>query len=163
MAMTSKEYLNKHPEATLKEYLDYVEAEDKAKNDAIAEREKKYKEWFESKIGSYFLIDFNGNSKMVFELAYSPNFGRSTKNLVAKTSYEWFKDSINVKLSIEKNRHINALWLPNPYTNSPSLTLGVNKEVYELTKEEFDEYVSIFNEMKALQDKCNELQNNFRK
>lgn len=31
MAMTSKEYLNKHPEATLKEYLDYVAAEDKAK------------------------------------------------------------------------------------------------------------------------------------
>lgn len=161
--MTSKEYLNKHPEASLKEYLDYVAAEDKAKNDAITEREKKYKEWFESKIGSYFLVDFNGNSKMVFELAYRPNFGRSTKDLVAKTAYEWFKDSVTVKLSTEKNRPVNELWLPNPHRNSPSWTLGGNKEVYELTKEEFDEYVSIFNEMKALQDKCNELQNNFRK
>lgn len=163
MAMTSKEYLYKHPEASLKEYLDYVAAEDKARNDAIIERENKYKEWFESKIGSYFLIDFNGNSKMVFELGYRANFGRSPKDLVAKIAYEWFKDSVSVKLSTEKNRGVNELWLPNPYTNRPSWTLGGNKEVYELTKEEFDEYVSIFNEMKALQDKCNELQNNFRK
>lgn len=150
--LSVKDYLRKNPEATLADYDKYVDETRAHENKIELERQKSYDDWVESKIGSYFLMNFNGSSKMVFELAYKPNYGRSSKDLIAKNAYEFYEDKSCTKLAIEKGRPINELWLPNPYSNRPYCQC--HQGIYELTKEEFDKYVSIFENLKKMNDEC---------
>lgn len=152
MILSIKDYLRKNPEATLADYDNYVDETNKAKRAAAQEHERNYSNWIESKIGCYFFIDHNGSYKTIFELGYRPNGSRSFRDLVAKKSYEYYKDSSTVKLTIEDNRTVNELWLPNPYQDK--YRNSGCKAVYEISKEQFDEFVNIFNNLSKMHEDC---------
>lgn len=161
MAVLSiKDYLRKNPEATLADYDKYVDETKKAELEAAQEHERNYSNWIESKIGCYFFVDFNGSSKMIFELGYRPGGSRSFRDLVAKKSYEYYKDSSTVKLTIENHRAVNELWLPNPYQDR--YRSGGCRAVYEITKEQFDEFVNVFNNLAKMHEECENIYSKIR-
>ena len=66
-------YFKSHPDATVKEYLDYVKAKNIEKREAENERQEKCIEWYKSLEGRCFLISFHSNAHIVLKVTKCPN------------------------------------------------------------------------------------------
>lgn len=100
-------YLQHHPDATLKEYLEYEALKMKEKKDAELERHNKCIEWYKALEGRCFLITFHSNAHIVLKVTKWPETEFKNKYLC----YNIYSDYI-VK---EENRDVNRYWFKNPY------------------------------------------------
>lgn len=149
--MTVESFLAQNPDASLKEYVNYVNEEKRIAAERLGNIKRMYNEWFNSKVGSYFLIDFNGYSKLIFQLSRSND--HASDKFVAKTAFCMFNDGHNINMSIESDRIINKLWLNNLYDDTIRTNSSVRK-IYELSEFEYETYVRFFNDVKSLHNKC---------
>lgn len=139
-----EKYLDNHPDSSLKEYVDYLKEEKKKARLLNEESEKKHRELLDSYVGKCFKVDFNGRSIMYFKLTTSVS--KDTR----VTAYEIYKDVDKSYMSMERNRYINVIWLPNQeewykdnYIKSSSI----------ISEESFNEIVSIYENLdKAIKD-----------
>lgn len=101
---------------------------------------------YNSLVGKYFVINFNGSSKIFFQLTQKPNgtFCPMTYNVINNGS-KW-------QLS-EEPRTINKLWLPNPYQNIGD----ASNKTREISKEEFDNLYNEFIKAKNINNKLMEI------
>jgi len=100
-------YFKSHPDATIKEYLDYVKAKDIEKKKSKDEREKNRIEWYKALEGKCFLITFHSNAHIVLKVTKWPKTEFQNEYLC----YNIYSDYI-VK---EDNRNVNRYWFKNPY------------------------------------------------
>lgn len=129
----AKEYLKNHPEATLNEYVKYVDKIKKDEIETAIEIERNKKQWYEDLIGRYFCINFNDRSKAYCKLSKNDN------GLVSEPCYNIYKDSSEISFKKE-TRYINYVWFNNPYEDNYKKDKHVR--IVELTKEQYDEVVS---------------------
>lgn len=133
---TVEQYFDKNPMATIKEYLDYKRKQEKQRLENIHINEEKRKEYYKSLYGKYFMIDFNDDSIIFFQL--SDLFG--SNKFYALTSYEFLKSGNQFR--IEKHRELNPIWFNNPYETN-CYNQGI--KCAELSDEEWDSVMGIFN------------------
>lgn len=67
-----EEYLDKHPDSTLREYNEYVKEEELKRHQEKVDSDNRHKALLKSYIGKCFKIDFNGMSTMFFRLTSDP-------------------------------------------------------------------------------------------
>lgn len=134
--MNVKDYYRIHPDASLKEYIEAEEEESKKRKKELEQLEENKNKWYENLIGKYFILKFNFEvtgfvyiDKSLFE-QNSRNFDSGY------TLYEKYKSRDKISVSIEKHRHINPLWINNPY-----ITYGQSDIAKEISKEEYDKIV----------------------
>lgn len=136
-----KDYLLKHPEASLKEYWEYENMKEKEKKDAESQRLDKCIEWYKALEGRYFLMDFNGNSKMALKVTKWPD-------TEYRNTYCCYNISLNpAHIDKEVNRDVNRYWFKNPYETYYGQNIGSCKEISE---EEFNDIVEKCNQIEEL-------------
>ena len=126
---TLKEYLLINPNATLKEYYEYLE---NIKNKQIEDEKRKEKElndFYESLIGKYFYYSFNSSSRMYLQV---------TKNLNTHTSpielaYTMFVTNTQSNYEIT-DRYINKLWCKD--------FVEISKQNFDIVKEFFEKRIN---------------------
>lgn len=133
---TVEQYFDKNPKATIKEYLDYKRKQEKQRLENIHINEEKRKEYYKSLYGKYFMIDFNDDSIIFFQL--SDLFG--SNKFYAITSYEFVKSSNQFR--VEKHRELNPIWFNNPYETN---CYNQGMKCVELSEEQWDSVMGIFN------------------
>ena len=102
-------YFNSHPDATIKEYLDYVKAKDIEKKEYESEREKNRIEWYKALEGRCFIITFHSRAHIVLKVTEWPN-------AEFKNKYLCYNIYIDPNYIIkEENREVNRYWFKNPY------------------------------------------------
>jgi len=104
-------YFQYHPDATLKEYLEYEALKEKEKKDAVLERQNKCLEWYKALEGRCFLICFHSNSYMAVKVTKWPDTEFQNK-------YICYNISLNPNfINKEENKNVNRYWFKNPYEN----------------------------------------------
>lgn len=129
-----------NPEISAKEIYDIASKYYKERKNQEREYKQNVNDYYDSLIGKYFILDFNRNSKMFFQLEkkeYTGEFSALTYQIYKDNDKKW-------SVSVER-RFINKLWLPNPYVNNRN---AVN-DVKELSKEEFD---NLYNDFKKVEE-----------
>ena len=144
-----KSYLSSHPEASLKDYVDYLDSIEKEKRDKETERQNNERKYFESMIGKYFIINFNNSSYIV---VYIDKLISGTRD-----KFKCYDIIIGQKFSIEcEIREFNKFWfINNPYLppvlgQACQWTKEISKEEYEAIVKQYEEITSIFNHIKSV-------------
>lgn len=146
-------YLETHPNSTLKEYVDYLDAKELQRQQELKESAKKHEELLASYIGKCFKIDFNGQSVLYFKLITDLNTLISRKHVLLPT-YKVYISSDMVSMEFEPKRYINIMWFPNQEEwfgrNTNTVTI--------ISEESYNEIVSIYKNMvetaKKVKDIC---------
>lgn len=126
-------YYQYHPDATIKEYLEYEALKEKEKKDAELERQNKCLEWYKALEGRYFLICFNSNAYMAVKVTKWPD-------TEFKNKYICYNIGLNPNNIIkEENRDVNRYWFKNPYEKP---YFGQNEgSCKEISEEKYNEIV----------------------
>ena len=135
-----EEYLDKHPDSSLREYNEYVKEEERKRHQEKVDSDNKHKALLKSYIGKCFKIDFNGMSTMFFRLTSDPTDPRSSR--IEEDAYSVYIDSSKVHMELEKKRYINVMWLPGQEE-----WYGNSHKVFQISEEDFNKVVEKYNEM----------------
>lgn len=135
-----EEYLDKHPDSTLREYNEYVKEEERKRHQEKVDSDNRHKALLKSYIGKCFKIDFNGMSTMFFRLTSDPTDPRSSR--IEEDAYSVYIDSSKVHMELEKKRYINVMWLPGQEE-----WYGNSHKVFQISEEDFNKVVEKYNEM----------------
>lgn len=146
-------YLETHPNSTLKEYIDYLDAKELQRQQELKESEKKHEELLASYIGKCFKMDFNGQSVLYFKLITDLNTLISKRHVLLP-AYEVYISSDKVSMEFEPKRYINMMWFPNQEE-----WFGRNNDTVTIISEKsYNEIVSIYKNMvetaKKVKDIC---------
>ena len=124
------EYLKLHPDASLKDWCDYMRSYEEEQAKERKEQYKKCEEWYKALEGRYFIINFNGGSFCAIKVDKWPSH-----------PYENKYDCYNINLQYNgiwfERRNVNRLWFCNPYESDYYVGKGINA-CKEITEEEFD-------------------------
>jgi hypothetical protein len=127
---TINEYLKLHPDASLKDWADYIKSSEEEEFKERKERYKKCEEWYKTLEGRYFIINFNGASFCAVKIDKWPS-----------STYGNTYDCYNINLQYNgiwfEKRPINRLWFDNPYESEYYSGKGVSG-YKEITEEDFD-------------------------
>lgn len=115
--LSMNEYLDKNPNASLKDYIEYCE---NLRNASITKKktiEENFNNWLKSKEGKWFFINFNDSSYML-----CPYTGQDMYTKEKVLSMEFHRVNERPKtydINITLDRKINYLWLNglNPYSH----------------------------------------------
>lgn len=135
-----EEYLDKHPDSTLREYNEYVKEEERKRRQEKVDSDNRHKALLKSYIGKCFKINFNGMSTMFFRLTSDPTDPRSSR--IEEDAYSVYIDSSKVHMELEKKRYINVMWLPGQEE-----WYGNSHKVFQISEEDFNKVVEKYNEM----------------
>ena len=140
-------YYRSHPDATIKEFIDYTKEQDRRKQEAENERYNNCIDWYKNLEGRYFIINFNGTSYLAVYVDRWPSTEFNNK-------YQSYGISTD-KYSIidEKGREINRYWFKNPY-EKPYCGQN-NGSCKEITKEEFEDIAKKCIEIKNIVESIN--------
>lgn len=126
---TINEYLKLHPDASLKDWCDYVTVCEEEQTKERQEQYKKCEDWYKALEGRYFIINFNGSTFCAVKVDKWPS-----------NQYENKYDCYNIYLQYNgicfEKRSINRAWFNNPYEKE-YWTKGTNG-CKEITAEDFD-------------------------
>jgi hypothetical protein len=140
-------YYQSHPDATIKEFIDYTKEQDRRRQEAETERYNNCIDWYKNLEGRYFIINFNGTSFLAVYVDRWPSTEFNNK-------YQSYGISTD-KYSIinEKGRDINRYWFKNPYEKP---YFGQNDgSCKEITKEEFEDIAKKCIEIKNIVESIN--------
>ena len=125
-------YFKSHPDATVKEYLDYAKAKDDEKKESESERKKNRIEWYKALKGRCFLITFHSCSHIALKVTNCPSEG--TEN-----TYICYNIHIKPNYITKEDRYINPYWFKNPYEK---YFHGQNEgSCIEISEEKYNEIV----------------------
>lgn len=127
--MNIYEYYRANPDASVKDFIDYVktcEDDSRAKEN---ERQKKCEDWYKSLAGRYFIFDFNGCSFCAVKVDSWPS--NEFKN-----KYDCYDIDTRYQGMYFESRDVNRYWFNNPY-EKPYTGRGSTK-CKEITKEQYE-------------------------
>ena len=109
------QYLKEHPDASLKEFLEYIKENEEETKRKESERKNAVIEYFrKTYVGKYVLIEFHCNAhSFIGPITDDVCYGNS-KLIPCIDVYTKTSEGIRVEIG---KRHINPLWLDNPYFN----------------------------------------------
>ena len=115
--LSMNEYLDKNPNATLKDYVDYCE---KIRNDSVSKKktiEANFNNWLKEQEGKWFFINFNDSSYLLCQYT-----GQDMYDGKSILSIEFLRENTRPKkynVQTTLDRKINYLWLNglNPYSH----------------------------------------------
>ena len=115
--LSMNEYLDKNPNATLKDYVDYCE---KIRNDSVSKKntiEANFNNWLKEQEGKWFFINFNDSSYLLCQ--YTGQDMYDNKNVLAMEFHRVNSTPKTYDIKITLDRKINYLWLNglNPYSH----------------------------------------------
>lgn len=141
-------YLSANPNITVAEYLDIFNKRQKADQEKRDEKLNNRAQWYKGLVGRYFIIDFNTYSYCVVNVDKMFT-GELTKQFPVYNIYR-SKD----KFSIDKESTlVNKLWFDCPYEDEYYGKGSI--KVKEITKEEFDNFVKLYESQAALFNSLN--------
>ena len=129
-------YYKTHPDATIKDFIDFIKEETRRKNEAERERSEKCTNWYKELAGRYFIFNFNGSSFLAVYVDHCPSNEFNNKYQCYGIS---IKDSYCI--SNQNGREVNRYWFKNPYE--------------EITKEEFDDIANKYSQIKDIVESIN--------
>ena len=134
-------YYRNHPDATIKEYLEYCR---KLKENEKLNENTRYEnciEWYKNLQDRYFILNMNNVSFIALYVDKWPDTEYDNR-------YTCYNINIEKPNIIKDKREINRLWFKNPYEKP------YYGEYYggckEITKEEFDSIVQKYNTIETL-------------
>ncbi len=140
--------LSENPNITLAEYLDILNKRQKAEQEKRDEKLNNRDHWYKGLVGRYFIIDFNTCSYCVVNVDKMFT-GDLTKQFPVYNIYR-SKD----KFSIDKESTlVNKLWFDCPYEDEYYGKGSIKVE--EISKEEFDNFVKLYESQAALFNSLN--------
>lgn len=104
-------FLAENPNASLREYFEYITNETNAKQQKKTDEEKLLEDWLKSQDGKWYYIDFNGNSKAFIKFSYQYKKSNGDKRF-EEYSLNIFDDGRTSYVQREK-RGMNYRWLVN--------------------------------------------------
>lgn len=141
-----KEYLKLHPDASLKDYVDYTISSEKEYEEKENERYKNCEDWYKGLEGRYFIINFNGSSFCVIKVDKWPS-----------TPFSNIYDCYNIYLQYNginfEQREVNRFWFNNPYEKN-FYGRGATK-CKEITKEEYEDIANKSKKIKEILESIN--------
>ena len=141
-------YLSANPNITVAEYLKIFNKRQKAEQEKHDEKLNNRAQWYKGLVGRYFIIDFNTCSYCVVNVDKMFT-GDLTKQFPVYNIYR-SKD----KFSIDKESTlVNKLWFDCPYEDEYYGKGSI--KVKEITKEEFDNFVKLYESQAALFNSLN--------
>lgn len=141
-------YLSANPNITVAEYLDIFNKRQKADQEKRDEKLNNRAQWYKGLVGRYFIIDFNTCSYCVVHVD-KMFAGDLTKQFPVYNIYR-SKD----KYSIDKESTlVNKLWFDCPYEDEYYGKGSI--KVKEITKEEFDNFVKLYERQSVLFNSLN--------
>ena len=152
-AIDYKNYLEEHPDATLREAYDAIKTADEEREHLELERYENERKWNMNLSYKWFLIKFNASSKLVCQLDkidLSNAFNQSFKIL---KGYDIYNGSKTTQIQ-KTDRWVNTLWFDNPYRVNYRDSICVTKE---LSTEEVNKYLELFKQYDELNIKLFEL------
>lgn len=137
-----KTYLEQHPNATLREYVDYFAAEQqKIENTRKIELENR-KAYLKSCTGKYFKVVFNSNSSIYFKVTND-----LTKEPFRETIYRVYSDNTMKRLTVNNLGCISNDWLLGEYCD----------KISEISEEDYNAIVEFGNSLINTIDQLNKL------
>lgn len=146
-----KLHLQEHPNATVREYYEYLKEERKRQKEEERTRQENENVWYDEQIGKYFFVNFNSSSYHLFQLSR-----KTHDEYFADVYYSIYTYDSNSSLQIEKDVYINKIWLDNPYSEK----YRSYKKCKEVSKEEWDNYMSVFHEYEQTHEKLKKMVKN---
>lgn len=141
-------YLSANPNITVAEYLKIFNKRQKAEQEKHDEKLNNRAQWYKGLVGRYFIIDFNTCSYCVVNVDKMFT-GDLTKQFPVYNIYR-SKD----KFSIDKESTlVNKLWFDCPYEDEYYGKGSI--KVKEITKEEFDNFVKLYESQSVLFNSLN--------
>lgn len=115
--LSMNEYLDKNPNATLKDYVDYSENIRNAQHTRKKIVEDNFNNWLKEQEGKWFFINFNDSSYLLCQYT-----GKNMYDRKPILSIEFIRERTNpktYKVQTTLDRKINYLWLNglNPYSD----------------------------------------------
>lgn len=146
----NSEYINNHPDMTLKEYLDECKNNELKHQKEENERKKKEIEYYNSLKDKYFIINFNNSSYIIVYVDKELGNKNNVKFYCYSIVY-WDNNRFEFK---EETREFNNLWFDNPYTQN-YCTYG--KPVQWCKEIKKDEYEGIINMLRSCKSVLNHI------
>lgn len=140
---TIDEYLKLNPNASLKDWGDYLTSCEEATKQYENEQYKKCEDFYKELEGRYFIINFNGASFCIIKVDKWP----SNQYVNKYDCYNIYNDSYKSSIEFER-RNINRYWFNNPYEKK-YYGSGSTK-CKEITKEEYDDIVDKAKKIKEI-------------
>jgi hypothetical protein len=134
------EYYKTHPDASIKDYLDYVNEYREKEQKEREEKIKNCEEWYKALAGRYFVFDFNGCSFCAVKVDKWPSNEFRNK-------YDCYNIDARRQGIVFENRDINRYWFNNPYERD--YTGRDSTKCKEITKEQFDFIAENANNIKS--------------
>lgn len=145
---TINQYLTANPNASLKDWCDYVTACDEEQSKNLQDQHQKCEDWYKTLKDRYFIINFNGSSFCAVKVDKWPS------NLYVNKydCYNIYSDSNKSSIEFE-HRDINRSWFNNPYENI--CFKNGTKGIKEITEEEFNDIANKAEQFKEILKKIN--------
>lgn len=108
------DFLKIHPNALLADYKKYCQDLKNTEHECKVEIESKYKQWIKEQDGTYFLVNFNNSSRVLFKFCVDKTYsGLRTSACLSLAFYRGY-EATYIKT---ERREMNYLWLNdlNPY------------------------------------------------
>lgn len=137
------EYLKIHPNASLREYNDFLEDKNKKHLEGLLEAELNRTKFFKSLSNKYYRIKFNVDSKAYIYLGEVTvdSYGKATTSRCI--CYSVHKTSEELRIKKENNYPVNLLWFKSPLVyGSVDLAKEISEEEYNKATSKIDEFLS---------------------
>lgn len=131
-----KQYLDSHPDASLKEYLDYLENESKIKLEEAKKLETEKEEWYKNLENKYFKVTHNATSFGYFYISEVQQAPYRAPVVIADIYYSILSTEKLLRISEENRNYVNHLWFGCPYEN------GAVDLMTEISRQEFEDKIS---------------------
>jgi hypothetical protein len=123
--LKQKEYLKENPNATLAEYIAYVDSTIEQEKLEEQKRKDKENDYFNSLIGRCFKIQFHKDSIAYFKVMKGETNKPIKMDLYAEHFLKVYHSNTNFDVSIEEHSWINPEWLNNLIEISAETYTGV--------------------------------------
>ena len=145
------DYLEKNPNASLKEYLDYRDYENKKYNERKRNEKHNVKKFIESLNNSYHIIEFDSLSVIILKINkvnfYNNNYVNNDSDI---NGYKIFFNISynNMNMCSQNNMSIDLRWLDdNNILDVNYIRDGIKHN--EITEEQYNKLANTFEDMKS--------------
>lgn len=131
-----KQYLDSHPDASLKEYVEHLQNEADLKLKELEKYEAERREWYKNLASKYYKVRHNS---VCFDYFYvcEVHCDNRTPIIVADKCYSIMSSNNTLKLIIGSSKeNINHLWFGNP------TEYGAISIITEISQQEFEDSVT---------------------
>jgi hypothetical protein len=137
------EYLKVNPNASLREYNDFLEDKNRKSLEELVQAQLNKAKFFKSLSNKYYRIKFNTDSKSYIHLGEVTVNSYGTATTPGCICYSIYRTSEELRIKKENNYSVNLLWFKSPLVyDSVDLAKEISEEEYNEATSKIKEFLS---------------------